>query len=140
MSGPDWQSMAVSQRSVRHRNPNLSFPDSERFCSDHALPLSSGEPDLDGLVRGELTGHVLDRRYLLGGVLGAGGMGTVYATRNLRNGHGCAVKVLLPELCRDGRIELDEGDAPASEVGRTRLADRIEGEAAELGGATTIAS
>jgi PAS domain S-box-containing protein len=83
-----------------------SYPDSERFCAEHALPLSSGEPDLDGLVRGELTGHVLDRRYLLGGVLGAGGMGTVYATRNLRNGHGCAVKVLLPELCRDGRMRL----------------------------------
>jgi len=82
-----------------------SFPDSERFCSDHALPLLA-EPQLGGLVRGELTGHVLDRRYLLSGVLGAGGMGTVYATRNLRNGQGCAVKVLLPELCRDNRMRL----------------------------------
>jgi len=80
-----------------------SFPESERFCSEHALPLVS-EPTLDGQVAGELTGHVLESRYQLAGVLGAGGMGTVYQATNLRNAESCAVKVLLPELCRDTKM------------------------------------
>jgi PAS domain S-box-containing protein len=80
-----------------------SFPESERFCSEHALPLVN-EPTLDGLVAGELTGHVLENRYQLAGVLGAGGMGTVYRAKNLRNGETCAVKVLLAELCRDTKM------------------------------------
>jgi len=79
------------------------FPDTERFCAEHALPLVS-EPALEGRVRGQLTGHVLDRRYLLGGVLGVGGMGTVYATHNLRNGVRCATKVLLPQLLTSDKM------------------------------------
>jgi len=80
-----------------------SFPDTERFCTDHALPLV-GELPLEGLIRGELTGHALDTRYLLGGVLGAGGMGTVYAAQNLRTGRSCAAKVLLPQLVSDDKM------------------------------------
>ncbi len=44
-------------------------------------------------------------------------------------------RVALAVLCRDGRIELDEGDAPSSEEGRRRLADRVDEMAAERGGA-----
>jgi PAS domain S-box-containing protein len=62
------------------------------------------EPDMDMKLTGELTGLVLDRRYELAGVVGTGGMGTVYEARNLRTGQRCAVKVLLPELVRDSKM------------------------------------
>ncbi len=47
---------------------------------------------------------------------------------------GGSYRVALAVPCRDGFIELDEADVPASEEGRRRLADRIAGEAAGRGG------
>jgi PAS domain S-box-containing protein len=73
------------------------FPESATFCPQHNLPLLTG-PLTTGREHGELTGHVLERRYLLGGIVGSGGMGTVYEAKNLRTGLRCAVKVLRPEL------------------------------------------
>lgn len=80
-----------------------SYPENEKFCPDHALPLQA-QPELEGRSRGELTGHVLDHRYQLGGMLGRGGMGTVYHARNLRIGQDCAVKVLLRDLWSDVKM------------------------------------
>ena len=42
-------------------------------------------------------GTVLDERYQLRELLGSGGMGAVYAARNLRTGKDVAVKILLPQ-------------------------------------------
>ncbi len=42
--------------------------------------------------------------------------------------------VPLAVLCRDGRIELDEGDVPASAEGRRRLVERIQFEVVKRGG------
>ena len=47
--------------------------------------------------------------------------------------HG-TYRVALAVLCRDGRIELDEGDVPCSEEGQRRLAAKVAREAAERGG------
>ena len=81
----------------------LGFSEDLRFCPEHAMPLQDGPP-MEGRISGELTGHMLERRYLLGGVLGTGGMGTVYEARNLRTGKQCAVKVLRPELSMDTKM------------------------------------
>ena len=47
------------------------------------------------------VGDVLAGRYRIDGVLGAGGMATVYAATDLRLERQVAVKVLLPNLARD---------------------------------------
>ena len=81
----------------------LGFSEDHRFCPEHAMPLQDG-PSMEGRISGELSGHLLERRYQLGGVLGTGGMGTVYEARNLRTGKQCAVKVLRPELSMDSKM------------------------------------
>ncbi len=65
-----------------------------------------------------LVGHVLDGKWTLERLLGAGAMGAVYAGRH-RNGARAAVKLLHPELARIGDIRerfLREGYA-ANRVG-----------------------
>ncbi len=81
----------------------LGFTEDHRFCPEHAMPLQDG-PSMDGRISGELSGHLLENRYQLGGVLGTGGMGSVYEARNLRTGKQCAVKVLRPELSADSKM------------------------------------
>jgi class 3 adenylate cyclase len=56
-----------------------SFPPEERFCSIHGLPLVGGDSRTE--QKGEHPGIVLDDRYLLGGMVGRGGMGIVVGRR-----------------------------------------------------------
>ena len=82
------------------------FPiDGDKYCPEHGLPLV--EPRLaSNAFAGQLTGHVLDCRYLLGGLAGRGGMGSVYEADNLRLSRRVAVKVLHPELSRDHKMRM----------------------------------
>jgi serine/threonine protein kinase len=50
--------------------------------------------------RHELVGQVIDNKYTLGEVLGAGGMGTVFSAVNLAMGRAFAIKVLHPDHLR----------------------------------------
>ncbi len=50
------------------------------------------------------VGDLLADRYRIDGVLGAGGMATVYAATDLRLERQVAVKVLLPNLARDASL------------------------------------
>lgn len=50
-----------------------------------------------------LTGRVVDQRYLVGRVLGQGGMGVVYEAENLRTGRRCAAKFLHTHLHADDK-------------------------------------
>ena len=67
-------------------------------------------------------GTVLGGRYELLSMLGAGGMGAVYAARNLRTGKEVAVKVLLPEqqARSDRGHHLQHSRQSASSVRRAR--------------------
>ncbi len=49
------------------------------------------------------AGHVLQGRYELQGILGAGGMGTVYRAVHLTLGRTVAVKLLHPQIVSDER-------------------------------------
>jgi len=49
---------------------------------------------------------------------------------------GGTYRVALAVLFEGGRVELSQGDAPASEEGRNRLVEKISRAAAERGGAT----
>lgn len=54
-------------------------------------------PEHQGLPEDALLNQVLDNRYLLQRVLGAGGMGKVYAASHLVTGQRFAIKMLHPE-------------------------------------------
>lgn len=80
------------------------FPDEgPRICPTHQLPLVE-QRLTSSTLKGRLSGHVLDQRYLLSAQVGRGGMGDVYAAENLRIGRLVAVKVLHPELHLDPKM------------------------------------
>ena len=81
-----------------------SFPPEERFCSIHGLPLVDGDSRTE--QKGEHTGIVLDDRYLLGGMVGRGGMGIVYDAEHLRIGRRCAIKVLHGARAADPKMQM----------------------------------
>ncbi|HEX7601775.1 MAG TPA: serine/threonine-protein kinase, partial [Polyangiaceae bacterium] len=64
-----------------------------------------------------LVGAVIDGRYQVEGVLGEGGMGTVYRVRHLALERALALKVLRADLAQDGELAarfLQEAQATAS--------------------------
>jgi len=48
-----------------------------------------------------LVGSLIDRKYLVEGLIGRGGMGRVYRGRNIRTESPVAIKTLIPELVTD---------------------------------------
>jgi serine/threonine-protein kinase len=66
-----------------------------------------------------LVGTILDSKWRVEGTLGAGGMGTVYRARHVRNGREAAIKLLHPSVGADPAARerfLQEGYA-ANQVG-----------------------
>lgn len=84
--------------------------------NDHDDPQGSGDPLLGELVGG---------RYRVSHVLGEGGMGVVYAGEHAELGRKVAIKVIRPEVARDGRATerfLREART-ASQLGHPNIVD-----------------
>jgi hypothetical protein len=81
-----------------------------------------------GEVSADWIGKVIDGRYVVDGVLGAGGMGMVFRARHKFTGGTLAVKVLKPELAADPEIQarfLAEARA-ANTIGHPNIAQVID--------------
>lgn len=74
------------------------FTDKLDFCPYDGVRLLSGEENSNSLRR---VGAVIGGRYHVDGVLGHGGMGTVFRAVQQPIGRRVAVKVLHPELAQD---------------------------------------
>ena len=57
-------------------------------------------PDVDPVPRRDLVGKLIANRYLVGDVLGAGGLCTVYRGEDLRKQVDIAIKVLPPDKAK----------------------------------------
>ncbi len=98
--------MAINCPSCQH-----TLNDSARFCTRCGGAITSADsggmgkvsnPTAETVVSTDsLVGRVLDGRYHILMLLGAGGMGTVYRARRVHIGDDVAVKVLHPQFVAD---------------------------------------
>ncbi len=86
------------------------LPDEARFCFSCGSDLSGGgvatvvQPrDVTAELQDRLT-HVLNGRYVVKRLLGAGGMGAVFLADDLTLERTVAIKVLPPDMSRDERV------------------------------------
>ncbi|MCZ7682724.1 MAG: protein kinase [Sandaracinaceae bacterium] len=84
----------------------------------HVVSTSGDNPD-------PLVGQLVDGRYRVEGVLGAGGMGLVYRARHAVLGKPLALKVLKPEVSRDEEVmaRFRREAQAASAVGSPHICD-----------------
>ena len=86
------------------------LPDEARFCFSCGSDLSGGgvatvvhPRDVTAELQDRLT-HVLNGRYVVKKLLGAGGMGAVFLADDLTLERTVAIKVLPPDMSRDERV------------------------------------
>ena len=82
--------------------PHLEIDDTLPSTSPDAV--SDEDDSDDGAIEGVSSGLLLDGRYRIVKLLGAGGMGAVYEARNERIDRAVAVKFLQPDMARDKEL------------------------------------
>lgn len=80
---------------------------------------------IEGQGQGDIIGQTIDDRYLIQRVLGEGGMGLVYQAQHVVLGKPLAIKVLRPEVSRDGEImaRFRQEAQSASGIGNQHIID-----------------
>ncbi|MEP7340927.1 MAG: serine/threonine-protein kinase [Acidobacteriota bacterium] len=89
---------------------HISNSAAARFCNDCGAALEQTQPAGASAAAqaarpaANLIGHVIDGKYRLDALLGAGGMGQVYSATRLHIGDVVAVKLLQPQLAADTQM------------------------------------
>jgi serine/threonine-protein kinase len=90
---------AAAPRARRCASCQQRFSGEARFCPYDGDPLVDA-PDYDP-AEDSLLGQTIDGRYQVEGIVGEGGMGTVYAVRHVTLGRRFAIKVLRRDIATD---------------------------------------
>ena len=114
---PRWLSSSADARTCSHCRTSL--PGVARFCYicgeavTDSGEMQRSEPVSDAAVGAlqERLAHVLDGRYLVGELLGSGGMGVVFLADDLALERRVAIKVLRPEIAEPDDVERFQREA-----------------------------
>jgi eukaryotic-like serine/threonine-protein kinase len=87
----------MSTSTLRHcTRCGKDYPADAAFCPEDGAPLAAADP----AEPGPKTGVILDERYELEELIGAGGLGEIYRARHLRMNRAFAVKLLQQNMVK----------------------------------------
>jgi len=72
--------------------------------SDERTVYSADKTDGVDLLKGDLTGAVINNNYRVGALISQGGMGEVYRGEQVFTGDPVAIKIVLPSLAQDEKV------------------------------------
>src|SRR5215210_2076490 len=94
--------------------PTGSVPIGSDQPGRNDVPRKGGAGARSNNVAGALIGHTIDGKYHLDGIVGAGGMGTVYRATRLMIGDAVAIKIMHSEFVKDDEAERFRREAQAA--------------------------
>jgi serine/threonine protein kinase len=111
-----------------------SYPDDVKFCARDGTALRAE------VARDDFIGELIADRYVITGILGKGGMGTVYLARHVRLQSEVAIKILHADLASDpALLARFRGEARAGSLLRTDRVAQIHDFGVTIGGHPFIA-
>ncbi|MCA1635381.1 MAG: SUMF1/EgtB/PvdO family nonheme iron enzyme [Acidobacteria bacterium] len=94
--------------------PTGSVPVGADQSGRNNTPHTGGAGTRSNNIVGALIGHTIDGKYRLDGIVGAGGMGTVYRATRLMIGDAVAIKIMQSEFVKDDEAERFRREAQAA--------------------------